>query len=69
VQGGCPRAPHPGHRGPRDVHAQRWNSPLRQRYSKPPRAAADVEDRTMAVPEQFLVGRIGRPAPPGHLER
>src|SRR6202012_2662523 len=35
---------------------------------QPPRAAAHVEDRAAAVPEQFLVGGVGRPAPPGHVQ-
>jgi hypothetical protein len=69
VQGGCPCPTHPGHRGPRDVHAERRNPPFGQRHGQSPGAAAHVEDGTAAAAEQFLVGGVGRPAPAGHLER
>jgi hypothetical protein len=55
AQGGRPGLAGLSHRDPRDVHPQRWNSPFGQRHSQPPRAAADVQDRTVATPEQFLV--------------
>ncbi len=69
VQGGRPGLAHPVHRSQRDVHAKRRNPPLGQRHRQPPGAAAHVEDGAAAVPEQFLVGRIGRPAPPGDRQR
>ena len=69
AQRGRPGLAHPGHRGPGDVNAERGNSPLGQRHRQPPGAAAHVKHRTAAAPQQFLVGGVGRPAPPGDLER
>jgi hypothetical protein len=64
VQGRSPGLAYPCYRGPRDVHPQRRNAPFGKRHSQPPGTAAHVEDRATAVPEQFLVRDIWRPAPP-----
>jgi hypothetical protein len=64
VQGGRPGLVHSCYRGPGDVHPERRNAPFGKRHSQPAGTAAHVEDRATAVPEQFLVRGVWRPAPP-----
>ena len=51
------------------LHAQGRHPSLGQRDGQPAGAAAHVEDWAVRASEQFLVGGIGPPAPPGDLER
>src|SRR5262249_12463888 len=65
----CPGLPYQVNGSARDVHAQGGHSSLGQRDGQAAGAAAHIENWPVRAPEQFLVGGIGPPAPPGDLER